>query len=407
MEGKQFAPIKGVLNKLSIRDLNIKGKRVFIRVDFNVPLDKDLNITDDTRIRSALPTINYAIDEGAKIILASHLGRPKGTEDKRYSLASVARRLQRLVKKEVTFLDNCIGPEVEEAVNKMSEGDIVLLENLRFHKGEESNDEEFGRALARLADCFVNDAFGAAHRAHGSITGIAKHLPSAAGFLLQKEIEYLQGVINRPVRPFVAILGGAKVSGKIGVIKNLQDKVDKVIVGGGMAYTFLKALGHPVGESMVENEMLDLANEIRSHALSKGIKFYIPVDCVVAQNMEPGAEAKVVTAQEIPDGWKGLDIGPASARLFSEALSNAKTILWNGPMGVFEVDAFSRGTFAIARAVADAYALTIVGGGDTALAVSRAGVSESMSFISTGGGASLELLEGKALPGIEALTDKK
>lgn len=406
MKDNPYSPIKGVLNKLSIRDLNIKGKRVFIRVDFNVPLDRDLNITDDTRIRSALPTINYAIDEGAKIILASHLGRPKGSEDKRYSLATVARRLQRLIKKEVTFIEDCVGPQVEAAVNKMAEGDIILLENLRFHKGEEDNDAEFGKALAKLADFFVNDAFGAAHRAHGSITGIAQHLPAAAGFLLQKEIEYLQGVINRPVRPFVAILGGAKVSGKIGVIENLEDKVDKVIVGGGMAYTFLKALGHSVGDSLVENDMLDLAKKIRKNCLAKGIKFYIPVDCVIAQNMEPGAEAKVVTTQEIPDGWKGLDIGPASAKLFSEALGNAKTILWNGPMGVFEVDAFSRGTFAVARSVADAYALTIVGGGDTALAVSRAGVSESMSFISTGGGASLELLEGKGLPGLEALTDK-
>jgi phosphoglycerate kinase len=406
MEVNLSAPIRGVLNKLSIRDLNIQGKRIFIRVDFNVPLDKDLNITDDTRIRSALPTINYAIDEGAKIILASHLGRPKGAADKRYSLATVARRLQRLIKKEVTFLTDCVGPEVEAAVEKMAEGDIVLLENLRFHKGEETNDEEFGKSLARLADYFVNDAFGAAHRAHGSIAGITKYLPAAAGFLLQKEIEYLQGVVNRPVRPFVAILGGAKVSGKIGVIKNLEDKVDKVIVGGGMAYTFLKALGHPVGDSLVENDMLDLAKEILNIAVAKNIKFYIPVDCVVAQSMEVGAEAKIVTTQEIPDGWKGLDIGPASVRLFSEALGNAKTILWNGPMGVFEVDAFSRGTFAVARSVADAYALTIVGGGDTALAVNRAGVTESMSFISTGGGASLELLEGKGLPGLMALTDK-
>ncbi len=406
MEDNLSAPIRGVLNKLSIRDLNIKGKRVFVRVDFNVPLDKDLNITDDTRIRSALPTINYAIDEGAKIILASHLGRPKGSVDKRYSLASVARRLQRLIKKEVNFVDNCVGPEAEAAVENMVEGDIVLLENLRFHKGEETNEEEFGKALAKLADFFVNDAFGAAHRSHGSITGIAKHLPAAAGFLLQKEIEYLQGVVNRPVRPFVAILGGAKVSGKIGVIDNLEDKVDKVIVGGGMAYTFLKAMGYPVGDSLVEHDMVDLAKKIRRNCLNKGIKFYLPVDCVVAQSMEAGAEAKLVTTQEIPDGWKGLDIGPASAKLFSEALGNAKTILWNGPMGVFEVDAFSRGTFAVARSVADAYALTIVGGGDTALAVNRAGVSESMSFISTGGGASLELLEGQGLPGLMALTDK-
>jgi phosphoglycerate kinase len=406
MSSNLSVPIKGVLNKLSIKDLNIKGKRVFIRVDFNVPLDENLNITDDRRIRSALPTINYAIDEGSKVIVASHLGRPKGP-DKRYSLASVARRLQRLIKKEVTFLHDCVGPKVEEAVSKMSEGDIILLENLRFHKGEEDNSEEFSKALAKLADYYVNDAFGAAHRRHASIVGITKFLPSAAGFLLQKEIDYLQGVVNHPVRPFVAILGGAKVSGKIDVIRNLEDKVDKVIVGGGMAYTFLKAMGYNVGDSLVENDMLELANEIRNGVISKGIKFYLPVDCVIAQSIEPGAETKLVTTQEIPNGWKAVDIGPASVKLFSEALESAKTILWNGPMGVFEVDAFSRGTFAIAHSVADAYALTIVGGGDTDLAVSRAGVSESISFISTGGGAALELLEGKDLPGLEALTDKK
>lgn len=406
MEDNNSLPIKGVWNKLSIKDLNIKGKRVFIRVDFNVPLDENLNITDDRRIRSALPTINYAIDEGSKIILCSHLGRPKGATDKRYSLASVARRLQRLIKKEVTFLPDCVGPKVEEAVSKMSEGDIILLENLRFHSEEEANNEAFSKALSRLADFYVNDAFGAAHRSHASITGITKFLPAAAGFLLQKEIDYLQGVINNPVRPFVAILGGAKVSGKIDVIKNLENKVDKVIVGGGMAYTFLKAEGYNVGDSLVENDMLDLAGKIREGVVSKGIKFYLPVDCVIAQSIEPAAETKLVTAQEIPNGWKAVDIGPASVKLFSVALENAKTILWNGPMGVFEVDAFSRGTFAIAHAVADAYALTIVGGGDTDLAVSRAGVSESISFISTGGGAALELLEGKDLPGLNALTDK-
>ncbi len=406
MEDDKSLPIKGVWNKLSIKDLNIKGKRVFIRVDFNVPLDENLNITDDRRIRSALPTINYAIDEGSKIILCSHLGRPKGATDKRYSLASVARRLQRLIKKEVTFLPDCVGPKVEEAVSKMSEGDIILLENLRFHPEEEANDEAFSKALSRLADFYVNDAFGAAHRSHASITGITKFLPAAAGFLLQKEIDYLQGVINNPVRPFVAILGGAKVSGKIDVIKNLENKVDKVIVGGGMAYTFLKAEGYNVGDSLVENDMLELAAKIREGVVSKGIKFYLPVDCVIAQSIEPAAETKLVTAQEIPNGWKAVDIGPASVKLFSVALENAKTILWNGPMGVFEVDAFSRGTFAIAHAVADAYALTIVGGGDTDLAVSRAGVSESISFISTGGGAALELLEGKDLPGLNALTDK-
>lgn len=399
-------PIKGVINKLSLKDLEIKGKRLFIRADFNVPLDEDLNITDDGRIRSTLPTINYAVDEGAKVILASHLGRPKGRVNKRYSLASVAKRLQRLIKKEVTFLPDCIGPKVEEAVANMSEGDIILLENLRFHQGEETNDDQFSASLAQLADYYINDAFGAAHRAHASIVGIAKVLPSATGFLLLKEIEYLKGVVDNPVRPFVAILGGAKVSGKIGVLENLENKVDKVIIGGGMAYTFLKAKEYEVGGSLVEESMIDLAKSIENNLVSSGIKFYLPVDCVVSQSVEHGSETKIVPVQEIPQGWKALDIGPASVRLFTEVLANAKTILWNGPMGVFEIDAFSRGTYAIAHAVADAYALTIVGGGDTDLAVSRAGVSESISFISTGGGAALELLEGKDLPGLAALTDK-
>jgi phosphoglycerate kinase len=399
-------PIRGVLNKLSIKDLDISGKRVFIRADFNVPLDENLNITDDRRIRSALPTINYAIDEGSRVILASHIGNPKGRSDTRFTLASVARRLQRLVKKEVTFIPDCIGKKVEDTVNSMSDGDIVLLENLRIHAEEEANSEEFSKSIANLADFYVNDAFGATHRRHASIVGITKFLPSAAGFLLQKEIEYLQGVVNHPVRPFVALLGGAKVSGKIDVIKNLEDKVDKVIVGGGMAYTFLKAMGYSIGDSLVENNMLELARDIRTAVIEKGIKFYLPVDCVIAQSIEPGAETKLVTTQEIPNGWKAVDIGPASVKLFSEALESAKTILWNGPMGVFEVDAFSRGTFSIAHSVADAYALTIVGGGDTDLAVGRAGVSESISFISTGGGAALELLEGKDLPGLVALTDK-
>jgi phosphoglycerate kinase len=406
MSNELSVPIKGVLNKLSIKDLDIRGKRLFIRVDFNVPLDENHNITDDRRIRSSMATINYAIDEGAKIILASHLGRPKGKADQRYSLSSVARRLQRLIKKDVTFLPECVGPNTESAVAKMSDGDIVLLENLRFNIEEENNDEGFSKALAGLADYYINDAFGAAHRSNSSVVGITKFLPSAAGFLLQKEIEYLQGVINHPVRPFVAILGGARASGKIDVIRNLEDKVDKVIVGGGMAYTFLKAIGFNVGDSLVEQDMLELANEIRKGVIAKGIKFYLPVDCVIAQSIEAGSETKLVTSQEIPNGWKAVDIGPASVKLFSEALESAKTILWNGPMGVFEVDAFSRGTFAVAHAVADAYALTIVGGGDTDLAVSRAGVSESISFISTGGGAALELLEGKDLPGLVALTDK-
>jgi phosphoglycerate kinase len=399
--------IKDTLNKLTIEDLNIKGKRLFIRADFNVPLDENLVITDDSRIRSTLPTINYAIDEGAKVILASHLGRPKGKVDPKYSLAPVAKRLQRLLNKEVIFVEDCVGPRVENAISKMKEGDVVLLENLRFHPEEEKNDETFAKALADLCDYFINDAFGAAHRAHASTAGIAKYVTSAAGFLLKKEIEYLKGVVNNPVRPFVAILGGAKVSGKIGVLENLADKVDKVIVGGGMAYTFLKAKGYEVGDSLVETEMLDLARKIMDKLKHKGVKFYLPVDSVIAETIDQYAETKIVPNQELPKGWKALDIGPASVKLFVEALQNAKTIIWNGPMGVFEIDSFSRGTMAIARAVADAYALTIVGGGDTDFAVHKAGVSDSISFISTGGGASLELLEGKDLPGISSLTDKK
>ena len=398
--------IKDVLNKLSIDELNIKGKKVFIRVDFNVPFDDNLRITDDSRIRSTVPTINYAIDEGAKVILASHLGRPKGKPDPRYSLAPVAKRLQRLLDKDVIFAPDCIGPQVDNLISKMKDGDVLLLENLRYHAEEEKNDEDFAKNLAKFADFFVNDAFGAAHRAHASTVGIAKFLPSAAGFLMKKEIEYLKGVVENPIRPFVAILGGAKVSGKIGVLEHLEDKVDKVLIGGGMAFTFIKAMGYEVGDSLVEADMVETAQRIRKKLKSAGIKFYLPVDCVISQTLEPGAETKIVPTMEIPKGWKALDIGPATVKLFSEALENAKTILWNGPMGVFEIDAFSRGTFSIAHSVADAYALTIVGGGDTDLAVHRAGVTNALSFISTGGGASLQLLEGKELPGIAALTDR-
>ncbi|MEW6003097.1 MAG: phosphoglycerate kinase [Nitrospirota bacterium] len=396
-----------MFNKLTIEDIDIRLKRVFIRADFNVPLDNNLMITDDRRIRSTLPTINYAIDEGAKVILSSHLGRPKGRIDPRLSLAPVAKRLQRLLNKEVIFAPDCIGSQIENLVSKMKDGDVILLENLRFSREEESNDPEFARALARLADVYVNDAFGTAHRMHASIVGIPKFLPAVAGFLLKKEIEYLKGAVDNPIRPFVAILGGAKVSGKIGVLENLGDKVDKVLVGGGMAYTFIKAMGYEIGNSLVEEDMLETAQRIRRKLKGMGIKFYLPVDCVIAQSIEPGTETKIVPTLEIPEGWRALDIGPATAKLFSEALQNAKTILWNGPMGVFEIDAFSRGTFAIAHAVADAYALTIVGGGDTDLAVHKAGVSDAISFISTGGGAALQLLEGKELPGIAALTDRE
>ncbi len=393
--------------KRTIEQVDIRDKRVIIRVDFNVPLDESLQITNDTRIRSTLPTINRAVDEGAKVILCSHLGRPNGQPDVKYSLAPVARRLKRLLGKEVVFASDCTGPKVEELAASMKPGDVVLLENLRFHPGEERNEEAFSKALASLADVYINDAFGAAHRAHASIVGITKFVNvSAAGYLMKKEIEYLEGAVADPMRPFVAILGGAKVSGKIEIIDNLGKRVDKVIIGGGMAFTFIKALGMEIGNSLVEDDMLGFVRGIHEHALSNGIKFYLPVDCVVADSPKRGAETKLVPVQEIPKGWYGMDIGPASVKLFTEAVENAKTILWNGPMGVFEIDAYSRGTYAIAHSVANAYALTIVGGGDTAVAVHRAGESESMSFISTGGGAALELLEGKQLPGLMALPDR-
>jgi phosphoglycerate kinase len=396
------------MDKKTIEKVDLKGKRVFIRADFNVPLDENGNITDDGRIRSTLPTINYALDNGAKVILASHLGRPKGKSNPKYSLSPVALRLNRLLNKEVKFAKDCIGPDVEHLVQGMRPGDVLLLENLRFHAEEEKNDEGFSKALAAFTDIYVNDAFGTAHRAHASTYGITKFVKqSVAGFLMKKEIDYLQKAVANPVRPFVAILGGAKVSGKIGVIENLKDKVDKVIVGGAMAFTFLKSDGFDTGNSLVETEMIDIAKRIRQSVKERSVKFYLPVDFVVAENANDGAETKIVTSQEIPKGWVGLDIGPATTRLFSEAIQDAKTIIWNGPMGLFEKDAYSRGTFAIARAVADSYALTIVGGGDTDVAVHKAGVSDSISFISTGGGASLELLEGKELPGLAALTDEK
>ncbi len=396
------------MNKLTIQDLPIKGKRVLIRADFNVPLDSNLQISDDTRIRSTLPTINYAIDEGAMVILASHLGRPKGV-DPRYSLAPVARRLKTLLGKEVLFAPDCIGPQVQNMAARLKPGDVLLLENLRFHPGEKKNDDGFAKSLADLGiDVYINDAFGAVHRSHASVTGITRFVKmKGCGFLMKKEISYLEGAVANPARPFVAILGGAKVSGKIGVVENLGKKVDKVIIGGGMAFTFLKALGNDVGSSLVDDSMLTLAREIKEHAVERGVKFYLPVDCVVAPSMEPSAETKLVPVQEIPSGWMGLDIGPASVKLFTEVLANAKTILWNGPMGVFEMDAYSRGTSEIAHAVANAYALTIVGGGETAQAVHEAGESENISFISTGGGAALQLLEGKPLPGLSVLPDKE
>lgn len=395
------------ITKQTIDQLDLRGRRVIIRVDFNVPLDESLQITDDTRLRAALPTINHVVDEGGSVILCSHLGRPKGKPSTELSLAPVAKRLKRFLGKEVLFAQDCIGPQVKNLASQLKPGDILLLENLRFHKEEEENDENFAAELASLGDVYINEAFGAAHRSHASTVGITKFIKvSAAGYLMKREVEYLEGAVENPVRPFVAILGGAKVSGKIGVIENLGKKVDKVIIGGGMAFTFIKAMGLEIGRSLVEDGMLDFAKGIQEHAMSRGVKFYLPVDCVVAASLDLGAETKIVPVQEIPAGWYGMDIGPASVKLFTEAVQNAKTILWNGPMGMFERDAFSRGTFAMAHAVANAYALTIVGGGDTALAVYRAGESDSMSFISTGGGAALQLLEGGVMPGLAALPDR-
>lgn len=395
------------INKMTIEDLPIKGKCLFIRVDFNVPLDDNLTIMDDTRIRSTLPTINYAIDEGARIILASHLGRPKD-HDPRYSLTPIMKRLQRLLGKEVAFAPDCIGPQIQKMASKLKTGDVLLLENLRFHDGEQLNDDAFAKALADLGiDIYINDAFGTAHRNHASTINITKHVAiKGCGFLMKKEITNLVGAMANPAHPFVAILGGTKASGKIGVIENLGKKIDKVIIGGGMAFTFLKASGIDIGDSLVEDSMLEIAREIQKHAIARGIKFYLPVDCVAATSKDPSAETKLVPVQEIPKGWIGLDIGPASVHLFTEALANAKTILWNGPMGLFESDAYSRGTTSIAHAVANAYALTIVGGGETTQAVHKAGESENISFISTGGGAALQLLEGQDLPGLMVLPDK-
>ena len=395
------------LTKQTIDQLDLRNKRVIIRVDFNVPLDDASQITDDSRIRAALPTINHVIDEGGSVVLCSHLGRPKGKNSPALSLAPVAKRLQRLMGKPVLFAHDCIGPDVQSLVSKMNPGDVLLLENLRFHPGEEENDDTFASQLASLGDVYINEAFGTAHRSHASTIGIPKFVKvAAAGYLMKREVESLEGAVENPSRPFVAILGGAKVSGKIGVIENLGKRVDKVIIGGGMAYTFIKAMGLEIGNSLVEDDMLDFAKGIQEQAINRGVKFYLPVDCVVAATLDPEAETKIVPVQEIPEGWFGMDIGPASVKLFSEAVENAKTILWNGPMGVFERDAFSRGTFALAHAVANAYAKTVIGGGDTALAVHRAGESESMSFISTGGGAALQLLEGKHMPGLAALPNR-
>jgi phosphoglycerate kinase len=392
----------------SIDQLNIQGKRLFLRVDFNVPMDEKGSITDDARIRAALPTINYALGRDAKVILASHLGRPKGGPEAKYSLAPVARRLGELLKKEVKLAPDCIGPEVEKMATAMKPGDVLLLENLRFHKEEEKNDPAFAKSLASLAEIYINDAFAVSHRAHASVEAMTKFFKEpAAGFLMKEELQYLNKVMEAPTRPLVAVIGGAKVSGKLEVLKNLTLRVDKLIIGGGMAFTFLKSMGMNVGKSLVEDELLKTAQEILEAAHKKGVKVYLPVDCVIADKIDPSAQTKIVPVEKIGQDWMGLDIGPATITRFGEALKDAKTVLWNGPMGVFEMEPFSRGTMEMVRNIVNSGAVSVVGGGDTDLAVHKSGQADKITYISTAGGAFLELLEGKSLPGVEALKKKK
>jgi phosphoglycerate kinase len=387
----------------TIDQIELKGKRVFIRVDFNVPQDEKNNITDDTRILHSLPTIRFASDAGAKVILASHLGRPKGKRDPKFSLAPVAERLSKLIGKEVALAPDCIGAEVQTRIGEMKEREIVLLENLRFHPEEEKNEETFSMALASLCDVYVDDAFGAAHRAHASTEGMTRFVKTvAAGFLMTKEIDSLEKALLSPKKPYVAILGGAKVSDKIGVIQNLLDKVTTLLIGGGMAYTFLKGEGFQVGKSLVEEGQIGFSLKLLEKAKGK-IQFLLPSDHIAAERMDIQAKRETVKNDKIPSGWVCLDIGPETVKTFSEEIKSAKTIVWNGPMGVFEMEPFSQGTFAIAKAIADSSAFSIVGGGDSVSAVNKAGVADKISHISTGGGASLEFLEGKKLPGIEAL----
>jgi phosphoglycerate kinase len=391
----------------SPKDLNLqKGSRVFLRCDFNVPLDEFGNITDDRRIRMALPTIKYLLDNECKVVIASHLGRPKGEFNEKYSLKPVAKRLSHLLKQDVIMAEDVVGPDAKSKATALKEGEVLLLENVRFDPRETKNDEGFAKELSEYGEFYINDAFGVSHRAHASVEAITRFYDKehkAAGFLLLKEINFFHKLLQNPVRPFVAVVGGSKVSGKLQALINLLPKVDKMIIGGGMAFTFLKAMGYEVGKSLVEEDLIDEALKIMAEAKRLGVKFYLPVDIVVADKFSEDAMVKYVPAQEIPEDWMGLDIGPATVRLFGEVLWDAQTILWNGPMGVYEMDKFSRGTFKISHEIARSHGIKVVGGGDTADAVQRAGDDEEMTFISTGGGASLELLEGKKLPGIAAL----
>lgn len=394
--------------KLSLGDLEVKGKRVLVRVDFNVPLDKETGeITNDMRIKASLPTIKHIIDHGGRAVLVSHLGRPKGEVVEKLRMNKVAERLEALIKIKVKKLDDCIGPDVEKEVLAMQDGEIILLENVRFHKEEEENNPDFAKALASLADLYVSDAFGTVHRAHASTQGVAQFIPAASGFLLKKEINFFDKILHSSERPFVAILGGAKVSDKIGVIENLMEKCDTILIGGAMAFTFEKARGIEVGSSLVEEDKLEVARGILEKAKEKKVKIITPLDHVVATECTSEAERKIVDRREIPPGWKGLDIGPQTIDGFKKILAGAKTILWNGPLGMFEVEPFNRGTVEIAKAIAETNAMTVVGGGDSVAAVTKAGVFDKISHVSTGGGASLELLEGKELPGISALTEKE
>lgn len=395
-----------MLNKKTIEDIEVAGKKVLVRCDFNVPLDENKNITDENRLIGALPTIKYLIDHKAKVILCSHLGRPKGEFNPKFSLAPVAKRLSELLGQEVKMADDVIGDSAKALAASLKDGEVMLLENVRFHKEEEKNDPEFAEALASLAEVYVNDAFGTAHRAHASTAGVANYLPAVCGYLIKKEIEIMGKALSNPERPFVAILGGAKVSDKIGVIENLLDKVDYLIIGGGMAYTFLKAKGYEIGTSICEDEKIELATNIMEKAQQKGVELLLPVETVVAKEFSADSEPVVVPSDKIPADMMGMDIGPKTIELFSEVVKKAKTVIWNGPMGVFEFPKFAVGTKAIAKALAETDAVTIIGGGDSAAAVAQLGFADKMTHISTGGGASLEYLEGIELPGIAALNDK-